>query len=254
MKRNGGDFGENLVAQVRNNPVPTLLTGVGVAWLMMSSKRAGERYRSVPSRSAAGRFDQEGGGAAEDANSRLGERWSSAVDSVCETASDANHAAQDAVSAAANAARNAASTMGGAADAATGAARRAVSATRHSAEAMTQAARMSVQRVTQGYSHLAREQPLVLGALALVAGAAIGALLPSTDNEDEWLGDASDEVKARLNREAHDKADELEAAATAAAASVEGSMTRAAANGGEPSADNGEASEEHTTPADQGTA
>ena len=35
VTRNGGDFGEKLVAQVRSNPVPTLLTAVGIAWLIM---------------------------------------------------------------------------------------------------------------------------------------------------------------------------------------------------------------------------
>lgn len=43
--------------------------------------------------------------------------------------------------------------------------------------------------------HLLHDQPLVAGALGVVLGAAIGALLPSTDREDEWLGEASDRLK-----------------------------------------------------------
>jgi hypothetical protein len=34
---NGGEFGRRLAAQVRDNPVPTVLTGIGLAWLMSAS-------------------------------------------------------------------------------------------------------------------------------------------------------------------------------------------------------------------------
>ena len=53
------------------------------------------------------------------------------------------------------------------------------------------------------------EQPLVLGAVGLAVGAAIGAALPTTETEDEWLGDTRDRLKdraARLSREQLDKA------------------------------------------------
>ncbi len=39
VKRHGGEFGDNLLTQVRNNPIPTIIAGVGVAWLMAASKR-----------------------------------------------------------------------------------------------------------------------------------------------------------------------------------------------------------------------
>jgi hypothetical protein len=248
VKRNGGDFGENLVAQVRNNPIPMLLTGVGVAWLMTSSKRGSQGYGNEPNRFDARRFDQERAGAAEAGGSGVGDRWSSAVDSMHDTAAGATNAAQDVMSATATAARGAASTIRGAADAASGVASRAASATRQSAESMAQASRLGVQRVADGYSYLSRQQPLVLGALAVVAGAAIGALLPSTDNEDEWLGAASDEAKTRLKNEAQSKADDLEAVAMAAAASVQESRGETeAANIGEPSADNDDVPVEQPT-------
>ena len=39
VKRHGGEFGDNLLTQVRNNPIPTIIAGVGMAWLMAASKR-----------------------------------------------------------------------------------------------------------------------------------------------------------------------------------------------------------------------
>ena len=40
-----------------------------------------------------------------------------------------------------------------------------------------------------------RDQPLVLAGMGLAVGAAIGALLPRTRAEDQFMGDVSDEVK-----------------------------------------------------------
>jgi hypothetical protein len=40
-----------------------------------------------------------------------------------------------------------------------------------------------------------RDQPLVLAGIGLAVGAAIGAMLPRTEAEDQFMGDASDELK-----------------------------------------------------------
>ena len=50
------------------------------------------------------------------------------------------------------------------------------------------------RRVRRGFFDTLHEQPLVLGALGLAAGAAIGAALPATEKEDEWLGDSRDRL------------------------------------------------------------
>lgn len=49
-----------------------------------------------------------------------------------------------------------------------------------------------------------RDQPLVAGALAFAAGAAIGAALPHTAREDELMGDAADSVRDDLGERASD--------------------------------------------------
>ncbi len=38
-REHGGDFGRNLGTQVKNNPVPLILTGIGISWMMMASDR-----------------------------------------------------------------------------------------------------------------------------------------------------------------------------------------------------------------------
>ncbi len=53
-----------------------------------------------------------------------------------------------------------------------------------------------------------RDQPLVAGALAFAAGAAIGAALPHTEREDELMGEAADAVKSDLGERSSELLDQ----------------------------------------------
>jgi hypothetical protein len=55
-------------------------------------------------------------------------------------------------------------------------------------------ARDSVDHARQRVDRLLDEQPLLLGAFGLAAGAIIGALLPTTEAEDRWVGDVRDQA------------------------------------------------------------
>lgn len=61
----------------------------------------------------------------------------------------------------------------------------------HDARAQTKAA---VTRGTQAAANLFEDQPLVIGALAVALGAAIGGVLPQSRIEDETLGASSDRL------------------------------------------------------------
>ncbi len=43
-REHGGEFGRNLGSQVKNNPMPMILTSVGLSWMMMSSGKNGAAY------------------------------------------------------------------------------------------------------------------------------------------------------------------------------------------------------------------
>lgn len=45
-RKNGGEFSRNLVNTVKNNPVPTLLTAVGLAWLMSGQNKSTPAYQT----------------------------------------------------------------------------------------------------------------------------------------------------------------------------------------------------------------
>ena len=56
---------------------------------------------------------------------------------------------------------------------------------------------------------LLHEQPLVVGAIGVAVGAAIGGLMPSTRREDQLLGGIRDDVVSQASRAAVDKVDTL---------------------------------------------
>jgi hypothetical protein len=82
---------------------------------------------------------------------------------------------------------------------------RAAQATRSKAESVREGAAHAQERMQR----MLDEQPLLLGALGLAAGALIGALLPSTESEDRLVGDVRKSVVekvARTSRTMHEAA------------------------------------------------
>jgi hypothetical protein len=91
---------------------------------------------------------------------------------------------------------------------------------------MAYASRSGAESLIQGYQYLRREQPLVLGALAVAAGALIGAMIPATRKEDEWIGEHSDQAAERLREQARHAADQAKTtAANAAEAARQAAMS-----------------------------
>jgi hypothetical protein len=58
-----------------------------------------------------------------------------------------------------------------------------------------------------GFGRVLEQQPLVLAAIGLAVGAAIGAALPSTQVENQWMGQQSDELKRRAREMAEEQFD-----------------------------------------------
>lgn len=230
-KHGGGHFAANLGQTVTANPVPAALLGISLAWLMAGPKapagsgnahgsyhgpRGEPGYRAVRGRSLqrvghapdeasglwyseftddagakyrarsdkAGRrmghfMDETGkafGGFFDETGQRIEEFRDDAGNLIDEAMGWANHAWEDATSAASR-------QFGGLAQ----------NAQRLGGDA---------SRMTRDALHVLEDQPLVMGALAFAAGAALGATLPHTKQEDEILGDVSDDVKREAGKAA----------------------------------------------------
>src|SRR5690606_38663675 len=62
--------------------------------------------------------------------------------------------------------------------------------------------RMESQRMRQGFESLLEEQPLLVGAIGLALGAALGAAFPRTEAEDRMLGEHSDSARRSMKDKA----------------------------------------------------
>lgn len=193
-KGGGGEFFHNLSTTVKNNPVPTLLTGFGIAWLAINQNKP---YVAGPPSSGPSLKDKVSGalGQASDAVGQAGSRLHEAVDQAKDTThslgdkvSDLGHRAADTLGASTQQAREFAHDIQG--------------------RLQTQASQLPGQ-----LKQLMNEQPLVVAAVGIALGALLGAALPSTRQEDELLGAKSDsaveKIKATAKELLQDTKDEF---------------------------------------------
>ncbi|RWC26023.1 MAG: hypothetical protein EOS27_26500 [Mesorhizobium sp.] len=172
-----GDGGAltTLKAQVSANPLPVALVGVGLAWLMAG--QVGTRPAVGTSTATLKPYEQDhprefadyGGGA------DLGDRGPS-------------DAGRGAVS-------KAASLVSGTAETVSTKASEAVDDISSRASEIATITAEQTAKATAAATDLLQREPLVLAALGLALGTAIGALLPRTDFEDEQVGQLSDKIR-----------------------------------------------------------
>jgi hypothetical protein len=214
-KRHGGGFGDNLLAQVKNNPLPTIMASVGFAWLMAASKRPPPTDKAEMDTP-----DRHGAGGAIDGASAT----SSLRDTLTSTVEGAKHIADEAIGATTSIAKRAANTGS------------------RSVNEIADSSRATMRSVTETYDYLCREQPFVLGAVAVAAGAALGAILPSTPMENSLLGSTSDRAKSRLKDQVEERTVGLRDSAVSAVETVKravGGSDEGAPNSGQSDSDSG---------------
>jgi hypothetical protein len=226
----GGLFFHHLKQQIASNPLPVALMGAGFAWLMfgkgVSASRLRQSTASVADQGRAWLSDSAEAAAAgrREAADRLSEAGSRASDAAGSVAADARERARAGAAtvrdAAADAASQAKETISDATaqvkdaasqvkDAATAAGaafgdtlsttydRAAAGAGRAASTISGSASRIGSSAAASGRNVMdfCRDQPLVLAGVGLAVGAAIGALLPRTQAEDQFMGGVSDELK-----------------------------------------------------------
>ena len=204
-REHGGEFATNLGRSVQNNPMPVILTGVGLAWMMASSNepRAPVRrsagyagYQDWPSESV--------GDTGSDSTGRLKSGVSSAKSAV-ESVGDKASRAKDSLK----------QSVGSFSDRASG----AVSDT---GDRM----RMQSQRLRSNVETLMEEQPLIVGAIGIGIGAALGAAFPSTETEDRLLGETRDSAMRAAKERASEAYEEVKDTAADVARSTRNKVER----------------------------
>ncbi|TGQ51571.1 DUF3618 domain-containing protein [Mesorhizobium sp. M1C.F.Ca.ET.193.01.1.1] len=177
----GAEMLANLKAQVRDNPLPLTVIGAGLAWLMLGSgaSAAAASPGYATRRSSGQRDGASGSGMAmtSDTSASAGEMAGGAAGTFSGMASSAANTMSDMASDAA----------GTVSDIASGTAQTLANSAAATADMATQAGRSAQQ--------LMEDQPLALAAVGLAIGAAIGAMLPHTQVEDERLGGYREQLR-----------------------------------------------------------
>ena len=240
----GADFGRNLLASVRENPLPAALTGIGLAWLMTVNRepqgsgadtsddgfdarlrgidqqvirRADESEHSYTARvhEARGRFVGVSRDA-HDTDETFSERVQSGVararQAAADTAANLRDKAGDAVSGTASAFSTAAGNAMDRVNAAAGSASEMAQSAASRAGGTLRSGSRAAGRVGSGAASTVLDNPMLLGVLGLAAGALLGSLLPQAEGEEELLGGVAGQAR--------DKAQELAAAAKEQGATV----------------------------------
>ncbi|KQW67005.1 hypothetical protein ASE17_19705 [Phenylobacterium sp. Root77] len=183
-----GDMMGTLGGQVRENPMAIAMIGAGMAWLMMGKSDQASNNES------AGTYPANGGlglaSTSEEGSSNHG--FSDAAGRVAEKAGEAASGLKEAVSGAAEHATQGLHDLG----------KQAGSAGR---------------RAARSFEDVLQQEPLIVGALGLAVGVAIGAALPPTAVEDRAFGAARDKL-------AHAGGEKLAAAAQGLRASGEAAI------------------------------
>jgi gas vesicle protein len=207
----GQEFVANLGRQLRDNPLPILLIGTGIGWLMLSG-RGGAEHRGVAPRPAPRRsgapvssMNMEMGiedGPAYGATSSSSGRTAGAASSLRDSVSGAAAQAGEALAAARDTVADAASRAGAAvSEAWHGMSDRTGDATSRLTDRASGWAEQGYDTagdLGESLSDILHRHPLVTGGIGLVIGAALGAVLPRSQAEDRLMGEASDEVASRV--------------------------------------------------------
>ena len=250
----GSDIGRAVSQTVGRNPAAVALVGVGLAWLFLGQNRGtgtahdpwgGEngrrraRDRYDPWQDETGPTIRSGNEATHDADQQwigrdhmargrkhrardLGRDGQEGMTGRMQEAAGAvGDAVFDAAARVSTTASDLTERLSHGLDDLSEEARARVLAARRAAHDARQASREAMEQGMQAAGGFFKEQPLVVGALAVALGAALGGVLPHSKLEDDTLGESSD----RLFKEAQDllyaERDKAMAMARTAAADVQ---------------------------------
>jgi hypothetical protein len=199
-----------LLAVVREHPLPSAVIGLGAGWLLVESSRHSEsrddssRYGRGSSRYSRSDRSSDGYDGYDS-----GESWKQESSGALAAARDK---VKDVASSAREAVSNAADTVGEKAEQLKDQAVDLGHQAQDKALQLKRQAKSQVRRVRSGFWQTMEANPLLVGAATLALGIVAGLAIPSTDVEDEWMGETRDQFvdqAKELGQEALDKGKQM---------------------------------------------
>jgi len=181
VRGGSGEFFSNLSNTVKANPVPTVLTSIGLIWMMAGQNR--QPHSNVTST----------GYASGSTGSSIGDKLSATTHGLKQQGANVKEKASQMSSSVSESLGNAKM--------------RASDTTRQASQKL----RGGADRARGGFNQLLQEQPLALGAIGIAIGALLAAAVPPTRREDEMLGEASDRLTGQLRSKAEEGYQKLSA-------------------------------------------
>lgn len=190
---------------VRANPVPSAMIGIGAAWLLLKGRSSSDNgYRSSRDwRSAGGSNAGAYGESSDRRDYAVGTSGPAAYESTSGTGSAYGESVGN---------------IG----------RDLSSRTREMAGDLGDTARETTRRAQLKFNDVLRDNPLMLGAAAALIGAAVGMSGPSTEAENQLMGEARDAVVDRAQSLASDAASQVSEAAGSGPQAAASSLGQAA--------------------------
>jgi hypothetical protein len=190
ISEKGSNFVRDLGDAARKNPLSAALIGMGVIWLFTGNRPA-ERAGNLARRTGLDRIPDAAGNAFDAARSAMRSGADALGDSVASGTGALRDSGADVINNAAGRGRDYA-------DAAS-----------DYVGSLPEAGAEMFDTFRSNLSDVFERQPLALGAIGLAIGAGIAAALPSSEVEAEYLGEASDGLKAKAVDFASEQADRV---------------------------------------------
>jgi gas vesicle protein len=219
---------------IRDNPLPVAVIGLGLGWLLLSERTRRDDYRmsGYDYRTGGYRYyedtDQRGrmgeardtlrgpgssiehkaaeikfraGEAAQNIGSTISETAQRVGESISDTAQRAGESISDKAHQVGESVSDRAETVQGRAGDVAMRTREEGERLRHEAQWRSQ---MAMDRTRQTFRNTMDENPLALGAVLAIAGAAIGAAIPTSDYENRLMGETRDRLLDEAKERAQD--------------------------------------------------
>jgi hypothetical protein len=184
------DAGSVAIRTVSDHPVPAIMIGAGVAWLLVET--LGRRTRAFE---------------------RMARSLSDGAEGVGEVLSTAGDYVRESVGGVAENVREGAGRVGEYVQSGWSTAADAI---REGTSAATERAQRGYEAGRETLAETWEEHPLAVGVAVMAAGVAAGLLLPRTRREDQLMGQTSDELARRVRKTGKDVVKRGKKAATAA--------------------------------------
>jgi len=179
--RTSKDLGSTILDTITANPVPAAITGVGLTWLWMNRPESeSHSYQSSGYQYGTGNRSSYAYGG----RSSYGDNGGSSG-GMTENIGDAVSGLQDKAGDVADRMQDTAGNLAG-------------------------GAQHQVYRARTSVDGMLQENPLMVGVVAAAMGAAVGMALPSTPQENRFLGEARETVMDQAKEVAHDVSDKVQ--------------------------------------------